>query len=69
MPKLISRAYDDDKLISCLVMLFEGPVNDANINQIREIRAAMEMELKKAVSIGDGRKINALREALQDISS
>jgi hypothetical protein len=67
MPKTIARAYDEDKILSLIVRSFDGPTDDKNSGARAEMRSAMELELRKAVSIGDGHKIAALREALQDI--
>lgn len=68
MPKMIARGYDEDKTLSFIVDLFSGPVNDGNVRQLADLRAAMEYDLKQATAIGDARKIAALRDALQDMA-
>lgn len=69
MPKLIERGYDTDKIIALIVSHFSGPVNDGNVTPLADMRAAMEYELRQAVATGDGRRIRALRDALEDMSS
>jgi hypothetical protein len=68
MPKMIARGYDEDKTLSFIVAMFEGPVTAANVQQLADLRAAMEYDLGQAVKIGDSRKISALRDALADMS-
>lgn len=69
MPKLIARGYDEDKILARIVAMYDGPVNAENVDSLREMRAAMEMELRKATATGDARRFNALRDALEDMSS
>lgn len=69
MPKMISRGYDEDKTLALIVQWFEGPITQTNLQQLADMRAAIAYDLQQAVRVGNGPRISALRDALEDMNS